>query len=119
MRSRPAKSVSRSFRLARRSARQLPAVRSDSFHAAHIRMKRGGNLDGSVLLLVVLQDRDQRAADGQAGPIQRVDELGLSGALVAELDVRAAGLERLRITAGRDLAIGILAGEPHLDVVGL
>ena len=36
-----------------------------------------------VLLLVVLEDRDQRAADGQARAVQRVDELGLARALAA------------------------------------
>ena len=34
----------------------------------------------SVLLLIVLENRDQRAADRQAGAVQRVHELGLAGA---------------------------------------
>ena len=34
--------------------------------------------DRAVLLLVVLEDRDQRAADGEAGAVQRVHELGLA-----------------------------------------
>ena len=37
--------------------------------------------DRAVLLLVVLEDRDQRAADGEAGAVQRVHELRLAGAV--------------------------------------
>ena len=37
----------------------------------------------------------------------------------AELDVRAPRLERLGVAAGRDLAVRLLARQPHLDVVGL
>ena len=48
--------------------------------AVHVRAQRVRNDDGAVLLLVVLQNRNQRAADGQAGSVQRVDELRLAGA---------------------------------------
>ena len=75
--------------------------------------------DRAVLLLIVLENRDQRAADGEARSVQRVHELRLAGAAGAELDVRAARLERLGVAAGRDLAIRLLARQPHLDVVGL
>ena len=34
--------------------------------AAHIGLQRGRDRDAAVLVLVVLQDRDQRAADGDA-----------------------------------------------------
>ena len=46
-------------------------------------------------------------------------EVGLAGPGDPELDVRAARLERFRVAAGRNLAIGVLARQPHLDVVRL
>ena len=64
------------------------------------------------LLLVVLQHRDQGAADGQARPVQRVHELGLAGAVRPELDVRAPGLEAPRsssTTKSRDRSAGSAA----------
>ena len=52
-------------------------------------------------------------------PFSVCDELGLAGARGAELDVRAARLERLGVAAGRNLAVRLLARQPDLDVVGL
>ena len=46
-------------------------------------------------------------------------ELRLAGPAGAELDVRAARLKRLGVAAGRNLAIRLLARQPHLDVVRL
>ena len=37
----------------------------------------------AVRLLIVLEDGDQRAADGQAGAVQRVHELGLAASPAA------------------------------------
>ena len=87
--------------------------------AAHERAQRRRDHHRAVLLLVVLEDRDQGAAHRQAGAVQRVHELGLAGALRPVLDVGAAGLERLAVRARRDLAVGLLARQPDLDVVGL
>ncbi len=46
--------------------------------AAEPGVERLGQVDRSVGLLAVLQDRDQAAADGEAGAVQRVDEIGLA-----------------------------------------
>src|SRR5262245_66572665 len=92
---------------------------ANQIHSAHERPQRLGDDDRAVLLLVVLDNRDERAADGEAGAVQRVDELRLAGTIAAELDARAARLKRLCVAAGRNLAIGVLAGQPDLDVVRL
>src|SRR5688572_9925506 len=55
----------------------------------HVRLERRGNRHRAVLLLEVLEDRDEGATDRQAGAVQRVDEIRLAGALPPELDVRA------------------------------
>src|SRR5437868_2219114 len=64
--------------------------------------------DAAILLLVVLHDRDPRAAHRQAAAIQRVRILGLLPA--AEADARPARLIGFEIRAGRDLFIPILPG---------
>src|SRR5689334_3098551 len=87
--------------------------------ASHIRPQGFGNDDGPVLLLVVLENRDERTADGQAGAVERVHVLHFAGAVRPKLDAGPARLETLRIAAGRNLAIGVLTGQPHLDVIGL
>ena len=48
-----------------------------------------------------------------------MDEFRLARPLRTELDVGAARLERLGIAAGRDLAVGLLARQPDLDIVCL
>ena len=107
----------------RAAAGQLAAAasagRSDLLESAHVGTERRWDRDGAVPFLVVLQDRDQRTPDGEARSIQRVDVFHLAGSLRTELDVGAARLERHRVAAGRDLAVGLLARQPDLDVVGL
>src|SRR4051794_31908370 len=71
-------------------------------------MQDGRDLDRPVLLLVVLEDRDDRAADGDRGAVERGDRLGLARlALVVEWPVarvEPAGLEVGRVRARRQLA---------------
>src|SRR5688572_26962297 len=74
---------------------------------------------GSVSLLIILENRDQRAADRESGSVQRVDELSLPRALRAVLDAGAARLEGFRVAAGGNLAVGVLPRQPDLEVVGL
>ena len=76
------------------------------------------DLHGPVLVLVILENGNERAADGEAGAVQRVQRLGLA-LFVPEARVHAARLERLEIGAGGNFAVGALARQPDLDVVGL
>ena len=87
--------------------------------AAHIGLQHVGDADGAVRLLIILQDGDQRAADGDARAVQRMDEAGVLGALRAVARIHAAGLEVAAHRAGGNLAIGPLPRQPDLDVVGL
>src|SRR5690606_9837151 len=91
----------------------------DLFSAAHIGAKSLRNCDAAVGVLIVLHHRDQRAADGDAGAVQRMDEAGPLpfGRTIASL--HAPRLEIAADRTGRNLAIGVLAGQPDLDVVGL
>ena len=69
--------------LGRVTSAAMTAQASRSCHAAHVGHQRVGDGDGAVGLLVVLQDGDQRAADGEAGAVERVHVLGLA-ALAAD-----------------------------------
>ena len=46
----------------------------DFFHTAHIGAENLRNCDAAVGVLVVFHHRDQRAADGDARTVQRMDE---------------------------------------------
>src|SRR5829696_1476165 len=46
----------------------------DLFRAAHMRRERLGHGDAAVLVLVILHNGDEGAADGDAGAVEGVDE---------------------------------------------
>src|SRR3546814_6212019 len=60
-----------------------------------------------------------RAADREARAVERVDEFGAFCAFAAEAGVHAPRLEIAAVGTARNLAIGALAGPPHLQVIGL
>src|SRR5688572_2729582 len=91
----------------------------DSFKAVHVRAQHCGNGDRSILLLIVFEDGDQRAPDRKAGAIERVDEARTLLARLAAARLHAPRLELAAVGAARDLAIGVLAGQPDLDVKSL
>lgn len=84
---------------------------------AHVGTQGFGNDDTAVFLLVVLQDGGDRAAYGQAGSIQGVDEFRLRLGVAAEADVRAPCLEVEEVGARGNFAVPVGFGQPDLDVV--
>ena len=78
-----------------------------------------GDQDASVGLLVILEDRDPRAADSESAAVERVRELGLCSAGSSKTEIHPASLEIAAIGAARDLAVRLLAWQPNLDVVSL
>src|SRR5690349_8764128 len=82
---------------------------SDAVDATHVRPEGGGHPHGAVGLHVVLEDRDQRAADREPGSVEGVDQPGFgffhvfSGRPVA--GAHPAGLEVREVAARRDLAV--------------
>ncbi len=91
---------------------------ADDGLAAHVGDQGVGDADGAVGLLVVFKKGEIGAADRKAGAVEGVDKLAFFGAFGLVADVGAASLEGLEIGAGTDLAIGVLAGYPDLQVVG-
>src|SRR4029453_18767478 len=65
----------------------------DPLPSAHVGPQRFRDHHRAVLLLVVLDDGDERAAHGQAAAVQGVDEARLARGLRAVAEVGAAGLE--------------------------
>src|SRR6267143_1344453 len=93
--------------------------RSQAFDAAHVRPQGLRQHDGAVLLLPVLQQRDHRASDREPAAVQRVREARLVLRPRPEPDLRPPGLVVRERRAGADLAVGLLPGQPYLDVVRL
>src|SRR6185369_11976043 len=96
----------------------------DALLPAHVGPQHLGDGHRAILVLVVLQHRDQGAADGEARAVERVHEarspLSTIWALAGpEARVHAARLVVAAVGAARDLAIAALARQPDLDVVGL
>src|SRR5215204_3281594 len=91
----------------------------DPLHPTHVRRKRVRHRDGAVLLLVRLHHRDQRAADGDTGAVEGVDEANFAILFRAIACGHAARLEIAAHRAGGNLAKSLLSRQPDLDVVGL
>src|SRR6201999_2773259 len=74
-------------------------------------------LDAAVLLLPVLEQRDDRAPDGDGRAVERVRRLrplaGARAALAAHADAEATSLVVGRVRARRQLAIALLARQPR------
>src|SRR5438874_11378154 len=102
-----------------RRAGDSPACRAQAFEAIRVGPQRGRNRHAAVGVLIVLQHGDERAADREAGAVERVTELGLAAAGGLVADVGAAAAEISIGGARRDLAIPVLPRQPHLDVVAL
>src|SRR5262247_1917912 len=105
-----------------RDVRRLSGALSiglDHLDAAHIGHQRLGQRHGPIGLLVVLQDGDHCPADSEAGAVQRMHEARALLAGLAHARLHPPGLELAAVGTAGDLSIGLLAGQPHLDVVGL
>src|SRR3990170_4064131 len=69
----------------------------DDVQAVHVGPHRVGDDDRPVLLLIVLEDGNQRPADGQPRAVQCVDELRPAGAARPEPDARPPRLKALGV----------------------
>src|SRR6516164_4088879 len=85
----------------------------------HVRAQRLGDGHGAILVLVILKNGNQRAADGEAGAVQGVHEARALALIGTIARVHAPGLEVAAVRAARNLAIGVLTRKPDLDVEGL
>src|SRR5579883_1079432 len=94
-------------------------IAADHLHPSHIGPQRLGHGNGAVLPLIIFEDGDQRAPDSEPRSVERVHEARPLPVLRPEARLHAPRLEVAAIGAARDLAVGSLARQPDLDVVGL
>src|SRR6185437_59399 len=104
----------------RARARSIPSpIGAKNLHASHIWPQRRWDRDRAVFLLMVLENGDQSTPDREAGAVESVDEAVAFSLFRLEARVHAASLELAALRTARNLAIGVLAWQPDLDVVGL
>src|SRR5579884_1785415 len=80
----------------------------DSLQPAHVAAQHLRYCDGTVGVLVIFENRDERAADGQTRAVERVDEARALAFGRAEARVHTPRLELAADRAGRNLAIAPL-----------
>src|SRR5262249_44373702 len=91
----------------------------DGLQPAHIALQHIRHRDRAALLLIGLHHRAERARDGDAGDVERVDVAVLTTVLGAIARIHAPRLELAAERTGRNLAVHVLSGQPHFDVVRL
>src|SRR3954449_1911723 len=87
----------------------------EQVETAEVGPKRLGHADRPVLLLVGLQQRDDRPVGRAQGAVEGGDGLDLA-ALEASAGVEATGLEVGAVGGRGELAVAALAGDPRLAV---
>src|SRR6185437_13449371 len=97
----------------------LSARGCQPFFSPHVPANRLGDGDRTVGLLVVLENRDPGAPDGQAAAVDGVRQTALALAAGAEPNVGPPRLKIREVAAGADLAIRLLAWKPDLEIIGL
>src|SRR5881396_702187 len=83
---------------------------------ADVRPHRARDLERTIALLVVLEDRDHETRECETRGVEDMDVLGLAAGLAPEADVRALGLERSAIRSRRDFEPLVLCGTPGIHV---
>ena len=97
----------------------MDSLRTDLRETTHVRPQHFRNGYAAILILVVFHDSYKSAAHSGTRAVQRMDEAVALAVLVLVAGIHAPGLEVAADRAGRDFAIGVLAGQPDLDVVSL
>src|SRR5437868_1396415 len=103
-----------------KEAKILPVGRRhEALQASHERADRFRQDHAAVALLPVFQDRHHRATDREPAAVERRHQPRLVALRWAEPDLRPPRLEVAERRARADLAVGVLPGQPHLEVVRL
>ena len=89
---------------------------------AHIVTQYRRDCDAPIRLLVVFEDGQEGAADGQPGPVESVDKLCFRAllsnwALIS--NIGPPSLKSFKVAARGDLPIVALGRKPDFDVIGL
>src|SRR5271165_2305165 len=98
-------------------SRRLKLSRGNAI-GTDVKTQRFGNDHAAIRLLIILDDRNPGASDGEAAAIQGMHEFALSRAFRAITNVGTPSLKRLEVRARRYLTVESLARQPDFDVVG-
>src|SRR6266436_5645204 len=84
---------------------------------AHVWAQDVREQDGAIGLLTIFDDGDPGASDGQAGTVQRVDELALAAGFWLEANSGAARLKGFAVRTGRNFTKSVARRQPDFEVV--
>src|SRR3989442_10923460 len=87
--------------------------------AIDVRPQRLRDYYRPISLLITLDQRQPQPSNGEPRPIKRVGEFRLRLLFAAKSDACTPRLKRFAVRTRRDLSIGVLAWQPHFDVIGL
>src|SRR2546425_5008866 len=103
-----------------KEAKILPGGRrQEALRASHLRAAPPRRDPAAIGLRPCFQDRPPRASSGAPAPVDPRPQPRLVAWRGAEPDLRPPRLEVAERRARADLAVGVLAGQPHLEVVRL
>src|SRR6266481_4945640 len=85
---------------------------------AHVWAQNVREQDGAIGLLTIFDDGDPGAPDGQAGTVQRVDELALAAGFWLEANCGTARLKGFAVRTGRNFTKFVARRQPDFKVVG-
>src|SRR5690606_23069330 len=91
----------------------------DGGGAVHVSAQSLGHRDAAILVLIVLEHGHQGTANSETGTIDGVQEFRLAGDGIAPTCLHATRLEVTEVAARGNLAVGVLARQPHFEIVGL
>src|SRR5438309_9707153 len=100
----------------RRDEARLSGRAADYLRSAHERLKHSRHDDRAILLLIVLEDRDEAAGRGHRSGVQRMRE-ELIAADLSRPRVQSTGLVVRAVAATDDLAVRVLPRKPGFDVI--
>src|ERR1700682_424760 len=86
--------------------------------SAHVLTQRLGYQHGAISLLIVFDQSQPRASDGEAGAIERMHKRAFASFRLGA-NTGAARLKRFAIRTGTDLAESCGGRQPHFEVVSL
>src|ERR1700687_1227537 len=84
---------------------------------SHVWAQNIGDQDRAICLLIILDDSDPSAADGEAGAVECVNKVALATTLWLIAYTGAPGLEGCAVRAGRDFSKFVARRQPDFDVV--
>src|SRR6266850_7311532 len=85
----------------------------------HVLAQRLRHQYAAISLLIIFQNRQPGAPNGQAAAVQGVHEIGFLAAFRTPANIRTPRLESLKVRARGNFAIELLPRQPNFEVISL